>query len=81
MGSFCCLLYTSDYDNLLTVDVVCHGVPSAKVYNKHLQEIAAAANEEVQQEMCIRDRWIMDGLCKSSKSSVCEAAPLISAAL
>lgn len=38
-----------DYDNLLTVDVVCHGVPSAKVYNKHLQEIAAAANEEVQQ--------------------------------
>ena len=38
-----------DYANLITVDVVCHGVPSAKVYNKHLQEIAAAAGEAVQQ--------------------------------
>ena len=38
-----------DYANLFTVDVVCHGVPSAKVYNKHLQEISAAAGEAVQQ--------------------------------
>lgn len=38
-----------DYENLFTVDVVCHGVPSAKVYNKHLQEIAAVVGEAVQQ--------------------------------
>ena len=38
-----------DYENLLTVDVVCHGVPSAKVYNKHLTEIAADTGEAVTQ--------------------------------
>lgn len=38
-----------DYANLTTVDVVCHGVPSAKVYNKHLAEIAADTGEEVTQ--------------------------------
>lgn len=36
-----------DYPQLYTVDVVCHGVPSAKVYNKHLAEIAAQAGEPV----------------------------------
>ena len=36
-----------DYENLFTVDVVCHGVPSTKVYNKHLQEIGEAASEPV----------------------------------
>lgn len=29
-----------DYDNLLTVDVVCHGVPSPKVWQMYLDEIA-----------------------------------------
>lgn len=29
-----------DYDNLLTVDVVCHGVPSPKVWRIYLNEIA-----------------------------------------
>ena len=29
-----------DYDNLLTVDVVCHGVPSPKVWQIYLTEIA-----------------------------------------
>ena len=38
-----------DYENLFTVDVVCHGVPSAKVYNKHLQELGEAAGEPVTQ--------------------------------
>lgn len=38
-----------DYANLLTVDVVCHGVPSAKVYNKHLTEIAEDTGEAVTQ--------------------------------
>ena len=30
-----------DYDNLLTVDVVCHGVPSPKVWRMYLKEIFA----------------------------------------
>lgn len=38
-----------DYPNLLTVDVVCHGVPSPKVYRKHLAEVAAQAGEPVRQ--------------------------------
>lgn len=28
-----------DYDNLFTVDVVCHGVPSPKVWHRYLKEI------------------------------------------
>ena len=36
-----------DYENLFTVDVVCHGVPSPKVYEKHLSEIGAQAGEPV----------------------------------
>ena len=27
-----------DYDNLLTVDIICHGVPSPKVWKKYLEE-------------------------------------------
>lgn len=38
-----------DYPNLLTVDVVCHGVPSPEVYRKHLAELAAQAGEPVRQ--------------------------------
>lgn len=34
---------------LLTVDVVCHGVPSPLVYRKHLAELAARAGEPMQQ--------------------------------
>ena len=37
------------FANLLTVDVVCHGVPSPKVYQKHLAELAEEAGEPVVQ--------------------------------
>ena len=43
------------YDNLLTVDVVCHGVPSPKVYAKHLAELAELAGELVR-EVRFRDK-------------------------
>lgn len=36
-----------EYVGLITVDIVCHGVPSPKAYNKHLADIAAAAGEPV----------------------------------
>lgn len=37
------------FANLITVDVVCHGVPSPKVYQKHLMELAQEAGEPVVQ--------------------------------
>ncbi len=30
-----------EYDNLLTVDIICHGVPSPKVWSKYLDEICS----------------------------------------
>ena len=36
-----------DYDNLLTVDVICHGVPSPKVWREYLSEIKENALEGV----------------------------------
>lgn len=35
------------YDNLLTVDIVCHGVPSPKVYKKYIQELVQSNDEQV----------------------------------
>lgn len=36
-----------DYKQLYTIDVVCHGVPSPKVYQKRLDEVVALANEPI----------------------------------
>ena len=35
------------YDNLITVDIVCHGVPSPKVYKKYLSELVQSKDEKV----------------------------------
>ena len=43
------------FTNLLTIDVVCHGVPSPKVYRKHLSELAQEAGEPVR-EVRFRDK-------------------------
>lgn len=43
------------FANLMTIDVVCHGVPSPKVYQKHLAELAQEAGEPVQ-EVRFRDK-------------------------
>ncbi len=37
-----------EYDNLLTVDFVCHGVPSPKVWHKYLDEELARQCEKIQ---------------------------------
>lgn len=39
----------SAFANLVTVDVVCHGVPSPLVYRKHLNDLALLAGEPVVQ--------------------------------
>ena len=35
------------YDKLLTVEVVCHGVPSAKVWDKYLKEITGGKKQNI----------------------------------
>lgn len=35
-----------DYDNLLTVDVICHGIPSPKVWHRYKDEIKSNACKE-----------------------------------
>jgi hypothetical protein len=42
-----------EYDNLFTVDFVCHGVPSPKVWGKYLQEVVGTVNV---QGVSIRDK-------------------------
>ena len=36
-----------DYDNLYTVDLICHGVPSSKVYRKYLNELEVKNNSKI----------------------------------
>lgn len=36
-----------DYDNLLTIDVICHGVPSPKVWKKYLNEVLPDADSRI----------------------------------
>ena len=40
-------LGNKDYDNLLTIDIVCHGVPSPKVWNKYLNFRKSKANSSL----------------------------------
>ena len=35
------------YDNLLTVDIICHGVPSPKVWGKYLDEVVTAGRKAI----------------------------------
>lgn len=41
------LFIRREYDNLLTVDVICHGVPSPKVWKKYLTEITSKECSQV----------------------------------
>lgn len=43
-----------DYNNLLTIDIVCHGTPSYKVLNKYLTELID--KQERIKEICFRDK-------------------------
>lgn len=46
-----------DYNNLLTVDVLCHGVPSPKVWEKYLEEHKKKASSSVQQTFFRRKNY------------------------
>jgi len=36
-----------DYDNLITVDIICHGVPSPKLFKKYVTEMEARENQKL----------------------------------
>ena len=36
-----------DYDNLLCIDLFCHGVPSPKLFNKYIKELEESNNDHV----------------------------------
>lgn len=46
-----------DYNNLFTVDVLCHGVPSPKVWEKYLEEHKKKAGSSVQQTFFRRKNY------------------------
>ena len=41
------LFLRKDYDNLLTVDVICHGAPSPKVWGRYLDEVITAGRKTI----------------------------------
>ncbi len=41
------LFLRKEYDNLLTTDVICHGVPSPKVWKRYLSEITSADSIQI----------------------------------
>jgi coenzyme F420-reducing hydrogenase beta subunit len=44
-----------DYDNLIAVDFVCHGVPSPKVWERYLKEVTEAGKRAIQ-DIKFRDK-------------------------
>ena len=44
-----------DYENLITIDLFCHGVPSPKVFDKYVKEIEKNNNDKLI-EYCFRDK-------------------------
>lgn len=36
-----------DYDNLICIDLFCHGVPSSKLFNKYIKELESSNNSKV----------------------------------
>lgn len=45
-----------DYDNLLTVDLICHGVPSPSVWNEYLYELKVKSGAEAISAIEFRDK-------------------------
>lgn len=41
-----------EYENLLTVDLVCHGVPSPEIWRQYLHEIIATGGADIQIPSC-----------------------------
>lgn len=53
-----------DYDNLITVDLICHGVPSAKLFNDFIDSEKNKLKAQAITDYCFRDKlkgWGMNG--------------------
>ena len=72
-----------DYDNLVTVSVVCHGVPSPLVWRSYISNVLLDTSDQVT-EMCFRDKsagwnnynFIVQGVKRGAEAEtvlVCEA--------
>lgn len=62
---------TKDYDNLITVEVICHGVPSYKVFKQYIAETEKAYNDKVV-SVCYRDKrygWKSNSICLQMQKS------------
>lgn len=46
------LFLAKEYENLLTVDLVCHGVPSPEIWRQYLHEIIATGGADIQIPSC-----------------------------
>lgn len=44
-----------EYDNLITQDIICHGVPSPMVWQEHLKAIEKQKSEQIE-SICFRDK-------------------------
>lgn len=45
-----------EYENLLTVECVCHGVPSPKVWKEYLNEVKTTNSSSCVKNVCFRDK-------------------------
>ena len=50
------------YDNLLTVEVICHGVPSAKLFRDHVAALEEASGEKIT-EYAFRSKQKKQSMC------------------
>ena len=56
------------YENLLLVDVICHGVPSPLVYRKYISELGIRGGILQRQEPRVEGFLHASGICESGKS-------------
>lgn len=45
-----------EYDNLITAEIICHGVPSPKVWRTYLQDLCRKKNIHKINQICFRDK-------------------------
>lgn len=62
------LFLRKDYENLITSDLVCHGVPSQKAFDAIIKKFQDARNVDVI-KYSFRDKKVMGWSCSSSSSS------------
>ena len=63
------LFLRKEYDNLITSDLVCHGTPSQKVFNRFVEQMEKERNVELTNYL-FRDKKVFGWSCSSSSSSI-----------